>query len=81
MRTIHAAGRADADDGDVAIVQLIGQLRGGGDPAILVRGLDQGIEARFIHRRTARIEGIDFRLSDIDPDHAVALTGDAASRS
>jgi hypothetical protein len=78
VRAIDAAGRADTDDGDVAIVQLVGQTGDGVDPAIGMGSGDQIVEARFIDRRAPRIQRGDFRIADIDPDDGVPLAGNAS---
>lgn len=78
VRAIDAARRADADDGDVGIVELVGELRGCGDPAIGMGGREQIVEPRFVDRRAARVKGGDLGLADVDSDDRVALTGNAA---
>ncbi len=80
MRAIDAARRADADDGDVGIVKLVGQSGDGLDPAIGMGGGEQLVETGLVNRRAAFIEGGNLGLADIDPDDRVALTGDAARR-
>lgn len=81
MRAIDAAGRADADNRHVAIVQLIGQAGDCCDAAILVGGSDQIVEPGFIHRRAAFIQRSDLGVADIDPDDGVPLAGDATCGS
>lgn len=81
MRTIDAAWRADADNRDVAIIQLIADLGRCFQQSVGAGLGDQIVKARLIDRGLAGIEQFNFGRADVDTQNFMALAGNASGRS
>ena len=73
MGTVHTARRTNANDGNVAIVQLSADLTRCPQTARSMRLCNQGVEAWLLYRRFSGIDRCDLGFAHVDPDHGMPL--------